>query len=478
MKSYLTLALKEVISQKLTSFLILIAVILSTMMTTAAGQSVGVLSAMRQQQAVAIGGDRYATFVQLTEEKAQILENDSRLSYTGRFVPLGDHKLNDQLSLDLAEYWDGGIAIRPAYSRLVKGRLPEAPMELALPEDALQFLGFDGKIGDPISLSLSKALRHGIVVDACDYTAEFTLTGITESNFLGYTGGHILGLAGQGTAEAVLPPEYLYYNMDIRTEDGKNFQAVMDDLCERLEIHELDTLYNIPLLNALGISYRSEAADSELSMDDAGFSWLMFVGVLVVALILLAAGLVVYNILKIAVSGRIGQYGTLRAIGAEKGQLYRVVAAEILLLCMAGIPAGLLLGCLSAMVTAAICFKLSPAGAAAMFVLTVLSAFVAALAGLFVGRISEGMMTGAAYIKIVMIIFMAVPLLKYLAVGGNKVLSYICFLIPSSAAFEGIMDLANGGMATAGKDMVILAVHGIGWFLLYLFLSGRQKKNM
>ena len=139
---------------------------------------------------------------------------------------------------------------------------------------------------------------------------------------------------------------------------------------------------------------------------------------------------------------------------------------------------GFVLGCLSAMVTAAICFKLSPAGAAAMFVLTVLSAFVAALAGLFVGLISEGMMTGAAYIKIVMIIFMAVPLLKYLAVGGNKVLSYICFLIPSSAAFEGIMDLANGGMATAGKDMVILAVHGIGWFLLYLFLSGRQKKNM
>ena len=348
MKSYLTLALKEVISQKLTSFLILIAVILSTMMTTAAGQSAGVLSAMRQQQAVAIGGDRYATFVQLTEEKAQILENDSRLSYTGRSVPLGDHELNDHLSLDLAEYWNGGIAAWPTYSRLVEGRLPEAPMELALPEDALQFLGFDGKIGDPISLSLSKALRHGIMTDAFDYTAAFTLVGITESNFLGYTGGHILGLAGQGTAEMVLPPEYLYYSMDIRTEDRKNFQAVMDDLCERLEIHELDTLYNIPLLNALGISYRSEAADSELSMDDAGFSWLMFVGVLVVALILLAAGLVVYNILKIAVSGRIGQYGTLRAIGAEKGQLYRVVATEILLLCMAGIPAGLLLGCLSA----------------------------------------------------------------------------------------------------------------------------------
>ena len=348
MKSYRALALKEVRSQKLTSFLILIAVILSAMMTTAAGQSVGVLSAMRQQQAVAIGGNRYATFVQLTEEKAQILEDDPRLSYAGRFVSLGDQKLNDQLSLDLVEYWNGGIATRPTYSRLAEGRLPKDPMELALPEDALQFLGFDGKIGDKIRLSLSKALRHGIIVDAYDYTAEFTLVGITESNFLNYTGGHILGLAGQGTAEEVLPPEYLYYNMDIRTEERRNFQAVMDELCERLEIHELDTLYNIPLLNALGISYDSEAADSELAVDDAGFSWLAFVGVLVTALILLAAGLVVYNIMKIAVSRRLGQYGTLRALGAEKTQLYCVVAAEVLLLCMAGIPLGLLFGCLSA----------------------------------------------------------------------------------------------------------------------------------
>lgn len=348
MKSYRTLAVKEVLSQKLTSFLILTAVILSTMMTAVVGQSAGVLSAMRQQQAITIGGDRYATFVQLTEEKAQILERDPRLSYTGRFIPLGDQKLNDQLSLDLAEYWGDGPATRPASFRLAKGRLPMAPMEIVLPEDALQFLGFTGHVGDQIPLTLSKALRHGIVVDAYDYTAEFTLVGITESNFLGYTGGHILGLAGQGTAQRLLPPAYLYYNMDIRTEDRKNFQAVMNDLCAKLEIHELDTLYNIPLLNALGISYDTEAADWALTVDDAGFSWLTFAGILTASLILLAAGLVIYNILKIAVSRRLGQYGALRALGAQKGQLYTIVAAEILCLCIAGIPAGLLLGALSA----------------------------------------------------------------------------------------------------------------------------------
>ena len=348
MKNYRILALRELSAQKLTAFLILTAVLLSTTMTAVVGQSAGVLSAMRIQQAAAIGGDRYVTFLQLTKEKVRMLENDSRLSYTGRFVSLGEEKLNDQLSLGVAEYQDGSIAARSAGFRLAEGRLPKAPMELALPENALGFLGFDGKIGDKISLSLSKALRHGIMTEDYDYNAEFTLVGITESNYLGYTGGNILGCAGWGTADMVLPPEYLYYNVDIRTADRDDFQEIIKDLCVRLEIHELDTLYNVPLLNALGISYDPENAESDGMADDSGFSWVALAGVLTAALVLTAAGFVIYNILKIAVTRRIRQYGTLRALGAEKGQLYEVVAAEILLLCAVGIPAGLLLGRLSA----------------------------------------------------------------------------------------------------------------------------------
>lgn len=139
---------------------------------------------------------------------------------------------------------------------------------------------------------------------------------------------------------------------------------------------------------------------------------------------------------------------------------------------------GFVFGCLSAMITAAICFRLPPAGVAVLLVLIGLSAFVSALIGLFIGRISDGLMVGVVYIKIVMIVFMAVPMLYYLVVAGvgNKVLTGICYVVPSSATFEGIMDLANGGIATAGKDMVILAVHCVAWFLLYLFISKHQKR--
>lgn len=332
--------------QKVVSVFILIAIILSTVMTTAVGQSAGVLNEMRRQQAIAIGGDRYASFVQLTEEQARVLESDSRFSYTGRYIQIGSMDLNDLLRLDLAEYWGDGLDTRPTYTKLVEGRLPEKPMEIALSEDALQFLGFSGKIGDTISLSLSKALRHGVMIDAYDYQADFVLTGITQSNYLGYIYGSILGFVGEGSAAEILPQEYLYYCMDIRTVDTKSFQAVVDELADSLGIHELDTIYNYPYLNALGIYYSAE--EDSMAIDDVGFPFIILVGVLIVVLVLLAAGLVIYNILKIAITRRIRQYGVLRAIGAEKGQLYCIVAEEVLMLCVCGIPVGMLCGFLSA----------------------------------------------------------------------------------------------------------------------------------
>lgn len=359
MKSYHELAVKELLAQKTTSFLILAAIILSTAMTTVIGQSAGVLSAMRQQQAIALGGDRYATFVQMNEAQASALQNDPRLSYAGVSVSLGTVELSRALTLDLIEFRGDSVDVFPSFTRLKEGRLPEKAMEIALPEDVLRLLGFGGKTGDTISLTAAKTLRHGVETEELTYQADFILTGITESNYMGYAAGIVCGIVGEGTAEQVLPDSYIYYLVDIRTSGKGAFQETMDDLVSSLQVHELDTIYNVTYLRALGIPYDEEAADTEAS--DQGFSFLTAAGLLVGTLVLLAAGLVIYNILKIAVSKRIRQYGTLRAIGGEKGQLYTIVAAEVLLLCLAGIPAGMLLGMLSAKgILSAVASLLSP----------------------------------------------------------------------------------------------------------------------
>ena len=109
-----------------------------------------------------------------------------------------------------------------------------------------------------------------------------------------------------------------------------------------------------------------------------------------------------------------------------------------------------------------------------MLVLIILSAFIAALIGLFIGKFSESLMVGVVYIKIIMIIFMAVPLVSYLLAAGGLI-SVLCYFVPSSAAFEGIMNLANSDKPMISKDLSILMAHCIIWFLLYLLISKWQR---
>lgn len=346
MRRYRTLARKELLAQRVTSMLIFLAIVLSTMMTAVIGQSMGVLSAMRQQQAIAIGGNRHAGFVQMDRQQVEVLEGDPRLSFVGTYVVLGSMKLDNTLILGLSEFQEDVSAVYPSNSAVKEGRLPEAPMELALPEDVLGYLGSSGKLGDTLTLTLSKALRHGVVTNSYDFTAQFTLVGITESNYMSYAAGTINGIVGPGTAEALLPEEYFYYNVDIRVADKGTFQETLNDLIAALSVHELDTQYNVPYLDALGIRYDAEGDFTGQSSE--GFSMMLAAGLLVGTLLLLAAGLVIYNILKITVSRRMTQYGVLRAMGADKGQLYFLVTAQVLLICAVGIPIGLLLGTLSA----------------------------------------------------------------------------------------------------------------------------------
>ncbi len=104
MKSYSALAWKELKAQKLTAILILIAVVMSTAMTTVIGESIGVLQSIRIEQAEGLNGNRYATFHQLTLEQAEKLHGDDRLYDVCDILNVGDMPLgNSSLTLYFRE---------------------------------------------------------------------------------------------------------------------------------------------------------------------------------------------------------------------------------------------------------------------------------------------------------------------------------------------------------------------------------------
>ena len=344
MRSYLTLAWKELKAQKIMAVLIFTAVIISTIMTTVTGQSIGILQSMRIDQAAGLNGNRYATFHQLNKEQAQKLHEDDRLYDAGDIIFVGSMPLgSSSLDLYLREYHDNALSMYPSFGRIEEGRLPEKANEIALSEDAMQYLGLNAAIGSTISLDLRTSVMDNSLPDI-EYSADFVLTGILESSYIGYASGMVGGIVGDGTAEKLLPEEYLLYSTDFKTYDKRNFQSIIYDLAADLNVNERFIQYNWILLDALGISY-DKAADSDTG---TGFSFMAAACVLVGALVLLAAGLVIYNILKISITKRMKEYGTFRAIGAERGQIYRLVSLQLLILCGAGIPIGLLFGTLSA----------------------------------------------------------------------------------------------------------------------------------
>lgn len=138
---------------------------------------------------------------------------------------------------------------------------------------------------------------------------------------------------------------------------------------------------------------------------------------------------------------------------------------------------GFLFGSLSSIVTACICFRSSWQDFGMMLALIILSSFVAALIGLFIGRLSEGLMIGVIYIKIVMLVFIAVPIVCAL-IGVSGALAVICSIVPSQPAFEGIMALSAGNMGMAAMDVGILAVHSIVWTTLYVLISTQRKRQV
>ena len=188
MKSYLALTWKELKAQKITAILILIAVIMSTIMTTVVGQSIGILQSMRMEQAASLNGNRYATFHQLNQEQAQKLHEDDRLYDVGDIIFVGSTPLgSSSLSLYLREYHDNALSMYPSIGTIKEGRLPEAANEIALPEDSIQYLGLDVAIGDTVSLDMRVSIMDGSLPEF-EYSGNFILTGILESSYIGNCG--------------------------------------------------------------------------------------------------------------------------------------------------------------------------------------------------------------------------------------------------------------------------------------------------
>lgn len=83
--------------------------------------------------------------------------------------------------------------------------------------------------------------------------------------------------------------------------------------------------------------------------------------------------------------------------------------------------------------------------------------YISSIIGLLIGIYSENLMIGITYIKMIMIFFIAVPLLFYLYFSTDKVLANVLNIIPSYTFFLGLIEGLEG-IAVEVKKYLILFV--------------------
>lgn len=137
---------------------------------------------------------------------------------------------------------------------------------------------------------------------------------------------------------------------------------------------------------------------------------------------------------------------------------------------------GFLGGVISTVMTALICVRIKVAQIIPLFLLIVLSALIAALVGMFIGRLSGGLMTGIIYIKVIMILFIAPPILFYLVLPTDGIGHILSLLLPSSPSFYGLMGMLNGQTQYLWIYILALAGHSIVWGGLMIAVRKNVKK--
>ena len=285
-----------------------------------------------------VGGYCHGTFKEVTEEQIKNISAHSKVKAVGKRINIG--------------YMDSGIfAKAPAevsfmddnctewsFAMPTVGQKPQEKNEITMDTYALKLLGVAPELGADIELTYTVGSLSATPYEKTD---TFTLVGWWEY-------------------DDISPVHYI----NVSEEYAKEIEA--EAISKGLEPFRIDL--NVMMASGINIRGQMEQVDLDLgyAWDETGEGELVRIGVnwgytssqlgesmdaatllaiaAFLALVIFTGYLIIYNIFQISVTGDIRFYGLLKTIGVTPRQLRRMIRQQAMFLCIAGIPAGLLLG--------------------------------------------------------------------------------------------------------------------------------------
>ena len=285
-----------------------------------------------------VGGYCHGTFKEVTEEQIENISAHSNVKAAGKRITVG--------------YMDGGVfAKAPAevsfmddnctewsFAEPTTGHKPQGRNEITMDTQALKLLGVEPEVGAEIELTYTVGALSEMPYEKTD---TFTLAGWWEYNdtspvhYINISEEYAKEIEAEAMSKGLEP---FRTDLNVMMASGMNIRGQMEQV-------DLD----------LGYAW-DETGEGELVRIDVNWGYTssqlgesMDVTSLVaiiafLALVIFTGYLIIYNIFQISVTGDIRFYGLLKTIGVTPRQLRRIIRQQALLLCVVGIPTGLLLG--------------------------------------------------------------------------------------------------------------------------------------
>lgn len=288
-----------------------------------------------------IGGYNHGSFKDVNDEQIAAISAHKNVKETGVRMVIGIAATGvfGKTPAEIS-YMDANCT-KWSYAAPTTGRMPESGKEIAMDTTALALLGVTPELGAQVPLTYNIADKN--TGYGPERTETFTLVGYWDDDNLMPV--HYLNISEEYAKEI----EAYGIESGMDTDNFRKDLNVMmrSSIDIRGQMEEVDT----------DLGYTWETRDSENSVR-IGVNWgytsaqisnAFDFGTLVailafIVLVVFTGYLIIYNIFQISVTGDIRFYGLLKTIGTTPRQLRRIIHQQALLLCLIGIPIGLLSG--------------------------------------------------------------------------------------------------------------------------------------
>lgn len=344
-------AAKSLKANRTRTVVTIVGIVLSIAMLTAVTSIVSSIQAYGIAYETKLLGDWHVWVGAVDEGTRLAYEEDERVEriyelQTVGYALLDDGKNSYKPYLCIQAMNEGFADNMPVH--LTEGRMPENETEVLIPNHVWDDGGVKFSLGDTLTLSVgyredeegSRLWQKNALVYSGDETGNPKyLEHLTEGEERTYT---VVGFYERPDFENYYSPGYTVLTMDSGEISSGCYECyiVMKHPSKAIgfweEVSDEGRYYtncNNNLLRFYGYSVRSDFN-----------AFLYGMGGILILIIVFGSVALIYNAFAISVSERTKQFGLLSSIGATKRQMKKTVCFEAFILCLLGIPLGILCG--------------------------------------------------------------------------------------------------------------------------------------